>query len=230
MAIMVAILIISAIFIGALAEASETFVCGTSRVIDADGNVYATVQIGNQCWLAENLKVGRRIAGASAQSDNGIIEKYCHSNDENICAREGGLYQWNEAMQYVTTPGAQGICPDGWHIPTDSEQHILEDYLKAADSSCDARRNGVWDCVPAGSHLFYFLPNSDNSSGFSAPLAGYRDPDGTFYHRGTNAYFWSSSEGAAGEAWKRYLDSGSSAIGRCDSDKTNAFSVRCLKD
>ncbi len=72
---------------------------GTSTVTDADGNVYNTVQIGNQCWMKENLKVGTRINGSQNMSDNGFVEKYCYNNDPANCDVYGGLYQWDEMVQ-----------------------------------------------------------------------------------------------------------------------------------
>jgi hypothetical protein len=92
-----------------------------SKAFIHQGKFYNTVKIGDQCWMAENLDVGTIITGITNQTDNGTTEKYCFNNDPLNCALYGGLYQWNEAMQYVTTPGTQGICPTGWHIPTNAE-------------------------------------------------------------------------------------------------------------
>ena len=78
-----------------------------------DGQEYSTVQIGSQCWMAENLNIGIMIPGANTMGNNEEIEKYCYNNDESNCDIYGGLYQWNEMMQYTTTPGVQGICPTG---------------------------------------------------------------------------------------------------------------------
>ncbi len=95
---------------------------GTPTVTDADGNVYPTVQIGDQCWMAENIRVGTMINAPTDQSNNGITEKYCYENDPTNCDTYGGLYQWNEMMAYNDTiPNLQGICPDGWHIPNTDE-------------------------------------------------------------------------------------------------------------
>jgi len=81
-----------------------------------EGKTYTTIQIGTQCWLKENLDVGTRIDGSLNQTNNSptnIIEKYCYGDDPNNCTTYGGLYQWGEAMQYATTEGARGICPEG---------------------------------------------------------------------------------------------------------------------
>jgi uncharacterized protein (TIGR02145 family) len=67
--------------------------------------------VGDKCWLKENLNVGTMILSEQNQSDNGLIEKYCYGDLPANCETYGGLYQWREAMQYIATPGTQGICP-----------------------------------------------------------------------------------------------------------------------
>ncbi len=111
--------------------------CGDTLTDSRDGKTYNTVLIGTQCWMAEHINIGTLITGDSA--DNGIIEKYCFSNTESYCTSDGGLYQWDEAMQYAAScdgTGAppndtcatpvQGICPSGWHIPSHYEYTTLE--------------------------------------------------------------------------------------------------------
>jgi Fibrobacter succinogenes major domain (Fib_succ_major) len=99
--------------------------CPNVATVDYAGKTYNTIAIGDQCWLKENLDVGTQINGSDNQSDNGTIEKYCANDDPANCATYGGLYQWKEAMQYVTTSGTKGICPIGWHIPTNAELQTL---------------------------------------------------------------------------------------------------------
>ena len=164
------------------------------------------------------------IAGANDQTDNGTKEKYCYDDDEANCDTYGGLYQWNEAMQYSTTEGSQGICPPGWHIPTDAEQNTLDQYLTATSGICDANRSSFWDCDPAGTAL-----QSGGSSGFNGLLAGYRFTDGSFNNLSTPAFFWSSSEFGT-SAWLRYLSYSYSTVIRTAYDQMLGFSVRCLKD
>ena len=107
------------------ADTSPSFICGVSTVRDVDGNIYHTTDVHGQCWMSENMRVGTMILGGTDQTSDGSIEKYCYNNDLTNCATDGGLYQWDEAMQYSTTEGAQGICPAGWHIPTDVEFYTL---------------------------------------------------------------------------------------------------------
>jgi len=195
-----------------------------ATMVDTDGNVYDVVKIGNQCWMAENLNVGTRIDGVDEMADTGTIEKYCYGDDEANCTTYGGLYQWDEMMQYTETEGTQGICSIGWHIPTDAEQNTLDQYLTAEGCTCDADRSGDWDCAPAGTAL-----KELGSSDFEALLSGYRYTNSNYDGRGTHTYLWSSTVGTTG-AWVRYLSSSESSVYRFDHNKANGFSVRCLKD
>ncbi len=198
------------------------FVCGTDQVEDADGNLYDTVRIGSQCWMAENLNVGTMVLGTTEQTDNDEIEKYCYNNDLNNCVTDGGLYQWNEMMQYSTTGGAQGICPTGWHLPTDWEWKVLEMGLGMTQAQADFS-NG-WRGTDQGTQL-----KQGGTSGFQALFAGLRDPNGSFVNRGTHAWFWSSTESGS-LAWVRFLFSGLPSVNRSIGNKAHGGSVRCVKD
>jgi len=200
---------------------TRAFFCGGDTIADADNNTYNTLLVGTQCWMATNLRVGTRIAGASNQTNNSTIEKYCYADNDANCTTYGALYQWEEAMQYLTTEGARGICPAGWHIPTDSNWKTLEMQLGMTQAQADATG---WRGTDQGTKL-----KEGGSSGLNFPLAGYRDTDGTFSTLSTYAYVWSSSQGAA-SAWSRYLNSGYAAVNRDAVSKAYGFSVRCLKD
>ncbi|MEA3479507.1 MAG: FISUMP domain-containing protein [Bacteroidota bacterium] len=104
----------------------ETLRCTGTPTVNYEGQVYNTVQIFNQCWLKENLNVGTMIQGTEEMTNNGIVEKYCYLNFTSYCEMYGGLYQWHEMMGYDTISGSQGICPTGWHIPSDEECKVLE--------------------------------------------------------------------------------------------------------
>jgi uncharacterized protein (TIGR02145 family)/prepilin-type N-terminal cleavage/methylation domain-containing protein len=195
-------------------------------IVDArDNKSYKTILIGSQCWMAQNLNVGTRVAGTITQSSTTPIEKYCYNNDEANCTTYGGLYQWNEMMGYITTAGVQGICPTGWHIPTDTEYKTLVEGQ--ATLGCESSTG--WRCSPAGSHLSNLTLNHDNSSGFTALLAGYRVTDGTFHYLSGGAFMWSSSESGT-SAWERDLDSGYATVYWGTFGKAYGLSVRCLKD
>jgi len=102
--------------------------CGDT--INYEGQVYNTVQIGTQCWMVENLNVGTMIPGSQNQTNNSQIEKYCYLNTISYCNEYGGLYLWDELMNYSPSSnsvpsGVQGICPEGWHLPSNPEWDIL---------------------------------------------------------------------------------------------------------
>jgi len=191
----------------------------TSTAVALDSN---WLTIGTQTWAKANLDVGTRIAGATNQTNNGIVEKYCYSDTESSCTTNGALYQWDEAMQYSTTEGAQGICPAGSHIPTDAQWKTLEMQLGMTQTEAD--KSAAWRGTNQGTQLKF-----SGASGLNVPLAGYRSTDGTFGYSSSNAFLWSSSESSS-LAWYRLLDSGSTTVYRLPLDKLNGFSIRCLKN
>jgi uncharacterized protein (TIGR02145 family) len=208
--------------------------CSYPFIDSRDGQSYQTVQIGDQCWMAENLNIGTRINGSSNQTNNGTIEKYCYNNFEAQCDIYGGLYQWNEMMGYSTTPGVQGICPEGWHLPTDAEWCALEQEV---DPTISCSSTG-WHGVDGGGKLketgttHWNSPNTGatNSSGFTALPGGYRATNGSFSHASYGGYWWSSSESDGSYAWGRSLYYDRAQVSRYYYGKSRGFSVRCLKD
>jgi len=219
---------------------NPAWTCGDLLVDDRDGQDYTTVQIGNQCWMAENLNIGTMINGSGNQTDNSTIEKYCYNDNTTNCNTYGGLYQWDEMMQYVTTAGTQGICPTGWHLPTDAEWMTLEEYLgmcTGTGSGCSGSTG--WRGTDEGGKLketgttHWASPNTGatNSSGFTALPGGDRDnTGGAFYSLMVNAFFWSSSENGT-SAWNRILNYNLAQVARINiSWKTTGFSVRCVRD
>ncbi|MEI6455048.1 MAG: FISUMP domain-containing protein [bacterium] len=203
--------------------------CPGNPTVLYEGQTYNTVQIGTQCWLKENLNIGTMINGSSNQINNGTIEKYCYNNDEANCAIYGGLYQWNEMMQYVTTPGVKGICPTGWHIPTDEEWTTLTTFL--GGSSVAGGKMKSTGTIETGTGLWK-SPNTGatNESGFTAVPAGGRGNDGTYGDIGYFGYWWSSSENGASAAWYRTLGCNYSGVGSHNLNKSSGFSGRCLRD
>ncbi|MCD4737332.1 MAG: hypothetical protein K8R53_14910, partial [Bacteroidales bacterium] len=209
------------------------FECGDPLFDDRDGQYYNTVEIGTQCWMAENLNVGIRIDGINDQTNNQLVEKYCYNDIEDSCDTYGGLYQWNEMMQYVTTPGIKGICPDNWHLPTDAEWCTLEQYV---DPTITCSSIG-WRGVDGGGKLkeagttHWLLPNTSatNSSGFTALPGGYRHASGFFESLAGHGHWWSSSESGS-NAWHRFLAYNSAQVGRNYPTKSAGTAVRCLQD
>jgi len=215
---------------------SSSFTCGDPITDPRDEQTYNTVQIGGQCWMAENLNIGTRIDGVEEMTDNGIIEKYCYDNDPANCDIYGGLYQWNEMMEYTTTLGIQGICPNGWYIPTDDEWKILEGTVDSQYPVGDPIWNQMdYRGYDAGLNLkstsgWYEGGNGSGLYGFGALPGGYRGTYGFFYLLPNYATFWSSSENSSSRAWYRGLYYTGDDVARETGNKGSGFSVRCLQD
>lgn len=160
--------------------------CPDLPVITYKGQTYNTVLIGEQCWLKENLNVGTMIDGYENMGNNIIIEKYCYKNDPVNCEIYGGLYQWNELMQYTARDSAQGICPKGWHIPTENDFQELINYLGGKNIAGEKLKEEVslrWS---------YQDTTITNISGFTALPGGTGGGNATFNERDTSAYFAST--------------------------------------
>ncbi|MDD2635452.1 MAG: fibrobacter succinogenes major paralogous domain-containing protein, partial [Bacteroidales bacterium] len=207
--------------------ATETFNCGDLLVDARDSQSYPTVEIGGKCWMAANLNVGTQITGTTPPTDNSQIEKYCYGDDSEKCNLYGGLYQWNEAMGYSTTEGVQGICPAGWHLPSDDEVKQLEINLGMIEADADLN-----NCWRGGAQGVGTAMKEGGSSGLNIQLAGRKI--GSFGFESSAGYMWCSTEGIAypseTHAMRRCWGA-SSGVGRYDSfSKTSSFSVRCVKD
>ncbi len=196
------------------------FQCG--KPILYNGQIYNTVQIGSQCWFKENLNVGVRIDGGQEQTNNGQVEKYCYDDMEANCDIYGGLYQWDELIQYTRVSGERGICPDGWHIPTDEEHTILIEhlggYLVAGGQLKEAGTEHWW--APNG---------ASNSSGYTALPGGQHQSNG-FAQLGRYSRLWSSTEHDVDKSFFLSLMNTSDTIVNTYTQKTFGASVRCLKD
>jgi uncharacterized protein (TIGR02145 family) len=205
------------------------FICGFELFDDRDGQYYNTVLIGTQCWMAENLNIGIKITGFNSQTDNSIIEKYCYYDNTANCDTYGGLYQWNEMMEYSTTPGVQGICPAGWHLPTNTEWTILTNFLGGANVAGGKMK--TTGTIEAGTGL-WLSPNygATNLSGFSALPGGYRHYFGNCDNLNYMAYFFSSSEQSANYAWALYLYTNNTHATAVYDNKNHSFSIRCIRD
>ncbi|MFA6981005.1 MAG: FISUMP domain-containing protein [Ignavibacteriaceae bacterium] len=218
------ILISLFLFTSCKKDSNPTSPSEDASTVTYSGKVYHTVKIGSQTWLKENLDIGVYVTSTntgsnhSDVSNNGIIEKYCYDNNEANCATYGGLYDWNEAMAYSTTPGTKGICPTGWHIPTKAEFETLAASVSNNGNALKAVGQGTGSDV------------GTNTSGFSALLAGHRDFGGGFYGLGNATSFWGSTEYNATNVLSMYLWYDGSDIVMNYSFKKDGVSVRCLKD
>ncbi|MBN1340357.1 MAG: hypothetical protein JXA03_13590, partial [Bacteroidales bacterium] len=210
--------------------------CGDPFTDIRDGQTYYTVQIGPQCWMKNNLNIGTQIDGSISMTDNGIIEKYCYDNNPANCELYGGLYQWNEVMQYATDPSVQGICPPngGWHLPSDFEWKILEG---TADSQYPVGdpvwSQSGWRGYNAGQNLKsasgWNSANGNDLFGFTALPGGNLVNNIIFADIGDMAHFWTSSSGDTYNANYRYFWIYTN-IHRNFSSKENGYSLRCLLD
>jgi uncharacterized protein (TIGR02145 family) len=210
---------------------------------DYEGQRYAGIQIGTQCWMAENLNVGTMITScdggyvgactnnSETPQDQGTscssIKKYCYHDDEAYCTSKGAWYQWDQAMCGSTSAGAQGICPDGWHVPADSDWHILEEYLKDDGQACNPARNGTYECIPAATEL-----KVGGSSSFNALYNGRRFESGLFSNDIINGvYLWTSSQYDTTRAPFRFMYSSYSGTRRDAAvQKAQGLGIRCVKD
>jgi uncharacterized protein (TIGR02145 family) len=155
--------------------------CDGITTISLEGKLYNVVSIGAQCWMKENLNVGTMINDSLEMTNQGVLEKYCYENNENNCDEFGGLYQWNEAMQYSFEEYSQGICPDGWHIPSSAELRLL--IQTVSDNGNSLKAIGQGSGPGAG----------NDESGFSALLSGMRFEDTNFGYLDNYGIFWSST-------------------------------------
>ena len=191
---------------------------------------YHSVLIGTQYWLKENLNVGTWIDGSQNQTDHNNISKYCPDNNPDYCATYGGLYQWNQAMQFVTVNGAKGICPPGWHIPTLNDLNTLATTVSGDGNALKDTSQGVTNIDYTG--------KGTNTSGFSALLSGYNlvgEGYNYFSDLTLSGTFWSSTqlEDDANYAYNMSLNWYDNSIyygAYVYFSKVNGYSVRCVKN
>jgi uncharacterized protein (TIGR02145 family) len=205
--------------------------------LEYEGHLYNTIQIFSQCWFKENLNVGKRISNYEDMKDNSIIEKYCYNDSSKNCEIYGGLYQWDEMMNYTMQESSQGICPPGWHIPSNDEWRILAGTVDQQygiehpiwndwmyDIGFNVGRNlktkTGWNYD--GDGVDYF--------GFSALPSGYRSVPSGFFGIGSFAYYWSSTRDI--DKWSKSvcIKGLTPKIHRGHDRNKMGYSVRCIKD
>ncbi|NCA76842.1 MAG: hypothetical protein EOM90_10940, partial [Alphaproteobacteria bacterium] len=203
--------------------------CPGTPSVTYGGKIYHTVQIENQCWMKENLNIGTMIDGATDQTDNGILEKYCFNNDPGNCNVHGGLYQWNELMQYTTSSnelpsGRQGICPPGWHIPGRAEWDTLIMHTGGESlAGSPLKEMGYCRWLPPNT-------GANNSTGFTALPGGIRWPGGGFDYLLSYAFIYTATEDNSMNAWSRRLFHNTTISSENTGNKAMSASVRCVKD
>lgn len=271
----------------------SNFVCGVSTVryeggpwdstgtTRNKGGYYRTVQIGDQCWLRDNMNIGTRVNSCAngacvgddcekscfdwlspfdiASDSVGNIEKYCYADLESNCDLYGGLYNWPQLMQLPwacfngiwngsncdtncnasSLPNNQdrrrGICPAGWHVPNNLEQH----NLVGTYSNCDEFDSGGNHCSPAGGALKIaadcYVPGSSycGATGMDILLGGGRAHGGQYGLWGTtigNGWYWNATQISGSAAWARDTSLGYDAWFVNNESKLWSFAVRCIKD
>jgi uncharacterized protein (TIGR02145 family) len=207
-------------------------------LLDIDGNIYDTVVIGTQTWMKQNLKVSKyrngdpiptNLNNIAWSNPSGAYSIYNNtvSNDSIY----GKLYNW------YTVADPRGLCPLGWHVPSDGEWHTLETALgmQAAELNNMGARGSAQNVGGQMKSLspLWLSPNTGatNSSGFSGLPGGYRSYDGPYSVIGNLGYWWSSSQYfPATVAWYRVLLYANDDVFRNYNDKSFGYSVRCVRD
>jgi uncharacterized protein (TIGR02145 family) len=169
--------------------------CPTKLIDERDGKKYRVILAGNACWMGENLNYQH-------------AAHYCYDDYIENCNDYGALYTWEQAMDHAKKPKSQGVCPKGWHLPTDAE----------------------WDSLLA-------IPGSNgkpvvtkDSSDFNLVFGGTRYPNGRYFNKREYAFYWSSTSTKTGTAWNRYFHNESTTAEHYSTAVENAFSVRCIQD
>jgi len=214
---------------------AEDLPCG-DLTVNYGGQIYHTVMVGTQCWMKENLNIGIKVVANEEMQDNGIIEKFCYNDDEANCDIYGGLYNWDEMMQYTTTNNDRGICPIGWHVPSDEEWKVLEGN---SDTQYGVG-NSIWDQeeyrgYDAGKRLKtttgWISNTGTNNFDFSVLPGGFRKLDGYFRSVNELSYIWTSTDyHGSSRSWIRFFDANNNKIYRSKLDPRYGFSVRCIKN
>jgi len=199
----------------------------TLTITDVDGNKYSIIKIGNQWWMAENMKVTHYRNGDAIQHITDSTEwinttsgGYCYyDNDADNATPYGSLYNW------YSIDDSRKVAPEGWHVPSDGELHILLDYLGGEEIAGGKMKEiGI---------AHWISPNTGatNESGFSALPGGYRFSSNGYYdYMGYIATFWTSSEIDNTRARLRKIFYNDIIVGPYYGSKNGGFSVRCIKD
>lgn len=169
-----------------------------------DGQTYKVIQIGNQCWLAENLNF---------ETEN----SFCFNDEEDNCNTFGRLYKWEDAII---------ACPPGWHLPTNDEWIQLANALGGLEvSGGKLKETGLLNWIP---------PNAEatNESGFNALPSGFRGSGGSYEKLGNDAYYWTATDSEVNNSLAIYrgLNYNNGKLGEYTTDKRFSFAIRCVKD
>jgi uncharacterized protein (TIGR02145 family) len=187
------------------------FTCGNLLTDPRDSQIYPTLKLGTQCWMSANLNYGSVIPSTQFPRDNCSAEKYCYNDIPSNCTSYGGLYTWDELMQYEDIPAIQGVCPPEWHVPVENEWNTLFNLYIS---------NGF-----AGSPLKY-----SGYSGFNALVDGSRFKYKVWGMDNFATLIWSSTSYGTDKAWAHGMNSFNPSVSFYPASRSNAFSVRCIKN
>ncbi|MFC2117762.1 FISUMP domain-containing protein [Bacteroidota bacterium] len=200
---------------------------GTGILTDKrDDKEYNTVKIGQQWWMAENLNVGTRVLLSDGQSGSTGAEKYCYNDDESYCDIYGGLYNW-----YTVD---DGVCPEGWHVPSEEEWQELEIFIGVPESEArnirSNRGTNHGGMLKETGLSHWKSPNKDatNSTGFNALPAGSAGVN--FQYIGEIAMFWTNDYSGTNAADVRALHFDEGYISKFPYHINIGISVRCVKN
>lgn len=231
---------------------TSSFTCG-STLTDIDGNTYATLQLGSQCWMKENLRATRFADGTEitkgGNSSSSVTHPFYYEPTSNI-ATYGRLYNWAAAMHgsvssSANPSGVQGVCPDGWHLPSDAEWTQLTSFV-ASNSENVCGNNpayiakalvseegwGDWGTT-TGACVLFSNPNDNNKTGFSVLPAGTWEVGGSggYYTNNGHSIFRTATElGEYQAAFAREFYGEYAYVGRTAPIKEVGYSVRCVLD
>lgn len=202
--------------------------CPDIPLVEYEGETYPTVLIGDQCWMAKNLNVGKRINSDIESIDNDTIEKYCLYNLEQYCDYYGGLYQWDELMQYSANGSGQSVCPAGWRIPLIEDYAKLFNYVEGAVGPL-IKQYKCWSKDDPFELLNDTCFRDAGQTGFDLLPAGQIEYGETIH--GAFTRLWMNSQSYF---WLRAFDYGSDIIvfeTMNEKDLLNGYlSIRCIKE
>ena len=222
-------------------------ICGDPFTDTRDSETYGTVEIGNQCWMSENLAYLPSVVGpftASSTIPYYYVNGYngtsvTTAKNQSNYTTYGVLYNWPAIMDGTgssssTNPsGVQGVCPTGWHLPSDAEWKELEMELGMTQTEADGTGNSSnrGATTNVGSQLKTSSFGGTNSSGFTLLPGGVKSAGGGFFGLGATSYLWSVTESGSGaDAWFRALSNSGNGVSRNTAGKSAGNSVRCVRD
>ena len=222
--------------------------CTSAKAVDYKGNYYNTVQIGNQCWMKENLRTdyyadGTYIYTSSSSGSTTSSYRYDYSSSSLTLEQRGYLYNWaavmhGESSSSANPSGVQGICPSGWHVPSDAEWTQLKNYVGSVSSyQCSGNSTYIASALASttgwqSSNQYYCCPGNTNSSNnatdFSAFPAGYWNND--FYKSGEETDFWTSTQGNSNLAKCHFIWHDDNLLYATSHNQSYGHSVRCVRN